>query len=162
MNQVGLWLVKEQTIGSTVSSVAVTDAFNADYDNYFITINGGSSSVSNMEIRLQLGASTTGYYSQLIFAAYAGALSTPAFVNNFTRFGWAAHSQGNSLTAAITLMSPNLAVFTRISNPWHTQTEAGFASGIHQVATAYTGFTLLPQSGTLTGGTIRIYGYKVL
>ena len=161
MNAVGIWLVKTQTIGAAVSSVTVNDAFNADYENYFITLNGGTSSIANQEIRLQLGASTTGYYSQLIFAPYSGSLGTPAFVNNGNRFGWAAHMQTDSLTATITLISPNLAKFTRISNPWHSQSEAGFASGIHQVATAYTGFTLIPQSGTLTGGTIRVYGYNI-
>ena len=38
MNAVGLWLVKTQTIGSGVGSVAVTGAFSADYDNYKIIV----------------------------------------------------------------------------------------------------------------------------
>jgi len=40
----GLTFIKSQTIGSAVSSVTVTGAFSATYDNYLITINGGAGS----------------------------------------------------------------------------------------------------------------------
>jgi hypothetical protein len=33
-------------------------------------------------------------------------------------------------------------------------------NGEHRVATSYDSFTLIPGSGTLTGGTIRVYGYR--
>jgi hypothetical protein len=148
------------TIGSGNTAVTVSNAFSADYDNYLITVNGGTSSTNNVDIRLQLGASTTGYFSQLIFAPYSGSLGTPAFVNNGSRFGWSAHGLTDGLSATITLMSPNLARFTRMSAPWHTTTEAGHVSGLHNVAAAYTGFTLIPQAGTMTGGVIRVYGYN--
>ena len=39
----GLTLITSQTIGSAVASVTVTAASSATYDNYFITIAGGSS-----------------------------------------------------------------------------------------------------------------------
>jgi hypothetical protein len=32
--------------------------------------------------------------------------------------------------------------------------------GYHGVATSYTGFTIAVLSGTITGGTIKIYGYR--
>ena len=41
-----LVLVKTQVIGTTVSSVNVTSAFSTTYDNYKITITGGTSSVT--------------------------------------------------------------------------------------------------------------------
>ena len=41
----GLVLVKTQTVGSGVSSVTVTGAFSATFDNYLITDNGGTQSV---------------------------------------------------------------------------------------------------------------------
>ena len=46
MNSVGMWLVKTQTVGTAVSSVTVTGAFSADYDNYLILMSGGTGSDS--------------------------------------------------------------------------------------------------------------------
>jgi agmatine/peptidylarginine deiminase len=38
----GLRLIKTQTIGTSVSSVSITNAFSATYDSYKIIIEGGS------------------------------------------------------------------------------------------------------------------------
>ena len=43
----GLTLVKAQTIGTTVSSVTVTDAFSATFDNYKIIISDGVGSTNS-------------------------------------------------------------------------------------------------------------------
>ena len=47
MNGVGLWLVKTQVIGTAVSSVTVTSAFTTDYDQYMITVTGGTFNTKN-------------------------------------------------------------------------------------------------------------------
>ena len=41
LNAIGLWLVKSQTVGTGVSSVTVSNAFSADFDNYRIIYSGG-------------------------------------------------------------------------------------------------------------------------
>jgi len=61
MNAVGLWLVKTQTIGTGVSSVAVTSAFSTNYDTYRIVVSGGVATNTDV-MRLTLGSTTTGYY----------------------------------------------------------------------------------------------------
>jgi hypothetical protein len=38
--------------------------------------------------------------------------------------------------------------------------EAGAGGGILNNSTSYTAFTITPASGTYTGGTIYVYGYK--
>jgi hypothetical protein len=35
---------------------------------------------------------------------------------------------------------------------------AGFASGFHNANTSFTDFTLAPETGTFTSGTVNIYG----
>jgi hypothetical protein len=95
MNAVGLWLVKTQTIGNAVSSVAVTNAFSTDYDNYKIIISGGASSAQAF-LTLQLGASATGYYYANSGVTYAGV----AFVggaSNTTSFQAGSAFIGNGL-----------------------------------------------------------------
>ena len=41
-NYQGLFHIKTQTIGTAVSSVTVTGAFSSDFDNYLITVTGGT------------------------------------------------------------------------------------------------------------------------
>jgi hypothetical protein len=41
------------------------------------------------------------------------------------------------------------------------ETETGTNSGLHKTATSYTDFTITPTTGTLTGGTIYVYGYGI-
>ena len=41
-------------------------------------------------------------------------------------------------------------------------TAFGVYGGIHKASTSFTDFTLAPDVGTLTGGTIYVYGYGVV
>ena len=162
MNKVGLWLVKTQTIGSAVSSVTVSDAFSADYDNYKIIVNGGVGSTS-ASVGLRLGASATGYYSGLIYMAYTAAAVSAFGTNNGTSFPFAAVATTNSLAANIELLNPFNAKTTSISNAYMDNSTAGGGgnqNGFHNSATSFTAFTLIAGAGTMTGGTIAVYGYK--
>ena len=158
MNSIGCWLVKTQTIGTAVSSVAVTGAFSADYDNYKIIVSGGASSAQAF-LSLQLGASTTQYYYANSGVSYAGA----AFVggaSNAAFFQAGSAFIGNGLQAQIELQNPFAAKYTFSQSSGMNTTFATTSVGYHGVATSYTGFTLAVTSGTMTGGTIRIYGYR--
>jgi hypothetical protein len=158
MNAVGLWLVKSQTIGNAVSSVAVTGAFSTDYDNYKIIISGGASSAQAF-LNLQLGASTTGYYYANSGVTYAGAAFTGG-VSNGSSFQAGSAFIGNGLMANVELQNPFLAKYTFAQSSGMNTTFATPSLGYHGVATSYTGFTIGVTSGTITGGTIKIYGYR--
>jgi hypothetical protein len=158
----GLRLVKKQTIGSGVSSVNVTSAFSATYEAYKIIITGGVGSASNAILRLQLGASSSNYFEFLIYGGYAAAAVGGAN-NNGTAgfFQWAGGSDTNGIYLNVDLQNPFLAKYTRFgsSQSFNTSVETGTDSGIHKTATSYTDFTISPNTGTLTGGTIYVYGY---
>jgi hypothetical protein len=161
MNAVGLWLVKTQTVGTGVSSVTVTDAFSADYDNYKIVYTGGAAS-GLVSIRTQLGASTSGYNAGLNYVVYL-APGTPlsASTNSGASWEFTGYATTNYSSLSYDLMSPFLSKYTTyLAAGWAAETAAGTASGIHLVASSYTSFTLIPNSGTLTGGTISVYGYR--
>lgn len=159
-----LQLIKTQTIGSAVASVEVTDCFSADYDAYKITVTGGSCSASE-NIRLKLGASSTGYYDVIFYVA-SNALTTPqtaGTANTAAQWARVGAADGNGIQVDINLINPGLAKYTSfIANYNYSGATVffGVASGLHQVATAYTSMTISPGSGTLTGGTIRVYGYR--
>jgi len=157
MNAVGLWLVKSQTVGTGVSSVTVTGAFSADYDNYLIVDSGGTSSVDG-PYRLTLGATATGYYWAFIYASFLGGAVNLDAGNNGTSFGFAGGSATRN--GLLEVNAPFLTVPTEMRTRVRYSTVYG--SNVGQVigSTSYTSFTITPASGTMTGGTIRVYGYR--
>jgi hypothetical protein len=161
MDSIGLWLVKSQTIGTGVSSVTVTDAFSADYDNYKIIISGNARSSSQQPINIVLGASTTTYYGAYIFGNItAGTLGTAA-MNNETSFLYAGGADINVVNLNVELQNPFLAEYTNIQALTVVYSNLrGSAIGEHETASSFTSFTLAPFAGTLTGGTIKVYGYR--
>lgn len=157
----GLQLVKSQTVGSGVSSVAVADAFSSEWENYRITLSGGTIS-AGAQIWIQLGSSTTGYYGTLIYSDATVGSALVATDNNNSRSNWiGGGSAGNQAHLNVDLFGPQLASHTKIRNGmYQANTAYGTYNGEHRVATSYTGFTIGTESGTLTGGTIRVYGYR--
>jgi hypothetical protein len=166
MDSIGLWLVKTQTIGTGVSTVTVTGAFSDQFDNYKIVISGGAGSLTGSTLNMTLGATATGYYFGAITMLFATASLTSVNGNNTTSWSRAGVANPNTLNGEIELFNPNLAKRTHY-NGRYVQTVTG-ASGGNAVssggfldnATQYTDFTLTAASGTITGGTIRVYGYR--
>ena len=161
--QQGLTLVKTQTIGSGVSSVTVTGAFSATFDNYRVICAGGLGSTAG-ELQLQMGSTTTGYYSQLVFTTWVSPW-TPAGTgsSNVANFRQAGSNDPDGSLINIDVFNPYLARRTIISGGFvapDTGRAGGFMNGALFNTTSYTGFTVLTNVGTITGGTIRVYGYN--
>jgi hypothetical protein len=156
----GLVLVKTQTIGSAVSSVAVTDAFSATYDSYRIIISGGVGSTLQ-SIAMILGASTTGYYRGATQIKYSSAGESLSSDNNAASWTAAGVASTNAISFDNTLVNPFLAKTTGIAGVFgfhDTSGDSRYQGGYHNVASSFTGFTI-SVAGTLTGGTIRVYGF---
>jgi hypothetical protein len=153
----GLVYVTSATIGTGVGSVVVSNAFSSTYDNYKIIVNGGIGS-SSQAIQLKLGSSTASYYQYLAYWSYVGGVPSAAGVNNQSQWDYVGESSANSNVVNIDVINPNLAKFSYFGGAY-TGTVAGTVGGYHGVATAYTSFTL-STGGTMTGGTITVYGYR--
>lgn len=158
-----LVLVKSQVVGTTVSSVEVTGAFSATYDNYLITYNSGTAT-NTTYLSVQLGATTTGYYSINYSSDYVNSPFTAGGVgrSNVSAFDRSIRLTSTKVSNAyFTLQSPNLAAPTIINSNWQEFSggSAAFSTGSLDNTTAYTAFTLIPAAGTISGGTIRVYGY---
>jgi hypothetical protein len=157
MNAVGMWLVKSQTIGTGVSSVTVTDAFSSEYDNYIITLSGGTQS-TDTNISMQMGSTTSGYYGSLIYGAYSGGGANNAGNNNVSMWDWVGGGSADC-HAYMEIMHPYLALPTELRARIRYSTVYGNYVGHIGNFTQYTSFKLIP-TGTLTGGTIRVYGLR--
>lgn len=157
MNAIGLWLVKTQTIGTGVSSVTVTGAFSANYDNYLITVNGGTASTAG-DMRMYLGSSTANYKNQIIYALYSSTVL--GFTTTTSQFNYVGSTGTDEVQAQFTVHSPFLTKYTKVVTQYANDGAFVNFGGIHTVNGSYTSFTLLPSVGTITGGTIRVYGYR--
>lgn len=158
----GLTLIKSQTIGTTVSSVEVTGAFSSTYDNYLIMINGGVASTTN-NLNLQLGATTTGYYGHSLGGVYTSGAVTGFAQSNGANWIDIGGGTAQTLHGVATVLSPNLAKETTLTSNYVQAATAGYTAhknGYLNNTTQYTAFTILVSSGTITGGTIRVYGYQ--
>ena len=155
----GLTLISATTIGTTVSTVTVSGAFSATYDNYKIIVNGGSAS-TNTYLKMTLGATATGYYYGEIFKPYSGALASDSLSNG--AYWFVGGAETNGLIVNMEIQNPFLSNRTCFSSGFGDLTTGGeleIVGGFLDNATSYTAFTLTTNTGTMTGGTIRVYGY---
>lgn len=156
----GLRLVKKQTIGTAVSSVNVTGAFSATYENYQIVVSGGVAAGS-AALSLKLGAAATGYYGGLGYVTYSTGAITGAADNNASVFTYAGNCNTTNIQMNVFLNSPFLTKNTMLQTSWvgtTTGASAGNYSGWLNNTTSFTDFTITSASA-LTGGTIYVYGY---
>lgn len=158
----GLVLITTATIGSAVASVTVSNAFSANYDNYYITVTGGVGSATGY-FNMQLGSTATGYYRVNIIAPYS-----TGTISSF------ASSNATSWLAVFPFTTNSIAGFADLQNPFNAKNTHLLARGSHSATaaeininsgyladtTSYTAFTLTTSTGTVTGGTIKVYGYK--
>jgi hypothetical protein len=157
----GLTLIKTQTIGSAVSSVNVTGAFSATYENYKIIISGGvGSTTANMTFKL--GATATGYYYASTGFTFTNT-SVGSGAGNQSTFAAVTRSGVITASADIELQNPFLTKETIVNYRNIDANSAGsisYGGGYLVGSTSYTDFTIAPTSGTYTGGTIFVYGYN--
>jgi hypothetical protein len=158
----GLVFVKSQTVGNGVSSVTVSDAFSADYDNYQITIGGGVGSTA-LALGLKLGASATGYNGVLNYSAYSVSAISGAGVSNASSWSYSGVASTNAINSYVFLNGPYLGKTTGMVSAYtenSTTGSTGSFNGFHNSAVSYTDFTFVCGAGNITGGTITVYGYR--
>ena len=160
-NYQGLFHIKTQTIGSAVSSVTVTGAFSSDFDNYLISVTGGTFNTSLVWGVFQFSsAHTTGYYGAAQFIDTAAAVTNQGTSN----LGRLLVTRSSTTTAGVSSWSINVANPTSAvrKSIWGQCSGGNMVThgGYYDSTSSFTQFVLSPSAGTLTGGTIRVYGYR--
>ena len=149
------------TVGTSNTSVTVSSAFSSTYNNYFVIWQGGTMS-GDTALKLQLGSAGTGYYGAFIHTpSYAGITTASAGDNNATSFTYTGGGNTSQAQASFYLAGPNTATRTYVNAPQISYgTTIGSYTGYETSTTQHTAFTLIPFTGTMTGGKIRVYGYR--
>jgi hypothetical protein len=167
VNSLGLFIVKTQTVGNAVASVTVTGAFSSDFNSYKIIYEGGRTSASAANMQFQFGGITTNNYFTNRIEQTAGT-ATVLGVTATALPAWIIGRTGNTrMQFSLELSNPNTTnagtlgacQFTCLDN---LLAYGGTASCWLEIVvpTSTTSFTFTPGSGTFTGGTIRVYGYR--
>jgi hypothetical protein len=153
----GLVYVTSATIGSAVSSVTVTGAFSTTYDNYRIILNGSTG--TGTYVRFALGTATADYFGSFFYDNYAGASSGYVRSSAALFLTVGAQDGSKSTSTQFDVLSPFLSQRTNLSGTYGGA-NTGFFGGVNITATSFTSFVLSTNSGTLTDGTISVYGYR--
>lgn len=170
LNKGGLWVMtptgatngtvsgNKVTMDNTITSVTVTGVFTDDFDNYLVMVSGGSAS-TNISIRIQLGATTTNYLGSFLYTNYA---ATPLADGGNANSSWIYAGSGttNGLAMSATICNPKLAKATYCTAQAANGTFAGLFTGVLNNTTQYSDLVLSPSTGTMSGGTIVVYGYN--
>ena len=160
----GLVLVKTQAIGSGVSSVTVTGAFSSTFDNYRI-IATDITGTNNVALNMRMGSETgTNYkylgqyqkWSDSTIVAYSNTAAT--YWDSIGRI-----TQDGSNRSILDLCSPYKTAPTHGTSDGAGNRNFEFVVSLSlwlNTTDSYTSFQMFPNSGTITGGTIRVYGYN--
>ena len=159
----GLVYVTSATVGTGVSSVTVSNCFSSTYDAYKIVWVGGVGSANNA-VGIQLAPSSVSGYDSLYYGAlgwtnWAGTQST-ATNNNSTRWTFVGSCNTTQAVLSTDIYQPFLTKWTTFGGQYMDTGLTGATGGSHQVAASFTGFTIIPNAGTISGGTITVYGYR--
>jgi hypothetical protein len=158
----GLVLIKTQTVGSGVSSVTVTDAFSALYDNYKIVLTGIDG--TNVDVFLNMtinGATGSNYryvHNRFSFIAVGVVLEGDGGISTGVPICTVGIS--DEIYSETFVGSPFRTAITQFNYKGGRNNSRldGFGTELTQASS--TAFTLTPAAGTITGGTIRVYGYR--
>jgi hypothetical protein len=153
----GLVLVKTQTIGSGVSSVTVTNAFSSTFENYRVTVSGLTSYTTNAAWKITFaGAPSNSYYWHTGFISMAGTGGftwVQSLATSDAEFGAVWSTSGDLIGVGNT--SNSISINCQSSGDYCRLT-----FGQVNYTSIPSSFTLTSNTGTVTGGTIRVYGYN--
>lgn len=153
--------------GTITNSTSVNNCFSATYTNYKVVFNNltsGDGSGVNFRLRAS-GADNTGtVYSYINLGQNAQSSATMnlgiGYEYTFFSFGYG-NNYANGNDFSLDFFSPNLTKNTHYGPGvfWNSQIEyCGIIAGVHRSTTSFDGFTIYPNTSTLTG-TYIIYGY---
>lgn len=166
LNNGGLVYVKQVTVGSAVASVNITSCFNATFENYVVSISNVTASAGGNIFRARLlsgtTAITTGVYGNTFYIANgaAGGLTNGALSNvSYSEVGCISSVSKNGTVFRVE--QPFLANYTRFNFSDSDENYWRFGAFVHRANTSYDGLQVDVNTGTITGGTITVYGYRL-
>jgi hypothetical protein len=158
-------LVKLNTTTFTASSaVNINNVFSATYSNYRIVYHHTKSTNSQSNIRLRVSGAdeTASNYGTLWI--YVSGTTLAQYQVNTTTFNLTSSSTSSQATV-IDMITPfdsnfnTLLMGQTLTGIYATNPEVATNFGRYNANTSYTGFSIIPNAGTITGS-VTVYGYS--
>lgn len=149
-------------ISSGGATASVNGCFTSGFANYLIKISTTHSSAGTLFMRLRLSGTDASGATDYVQTTL-GTGGTSAVVASPSTSSM--NLDSNSVTGhvgSVQLENPAVAAATYFVGDKFRNSTGGWqdVGGRHILSTAYDGFTILAGAGTITSGTIRIYGYN--
>ena len=162
----GLDLIVSSSI-SAAATLSLNSCFTSTYTNYRIVFAGTNSGTKSNPVYFKLRASSTdssvSYYGYNV--NYFSSNATNNTITSNLTTGIPVGSCEDDVKFSFDVFAPQLAVqtgTTQMAIGWQSGSTRSFSfqgQGLHNVSTAYDGFTLNFTSATVTG-TVSVYGYN--
>jgi hypothetical protein len=122
---------------------------------------GGTFSVSDttLSVKFETGGLTT-YYSSGLYVSFGGAAGYSSNNGTANGIGIGITSNIGGNLNVIQITGPFVANYTRATGQSVGDGYKADYGGVMKTATSYSNLIILPGSGTMTGGTIYVYGYR--
>ena len=156
----GLVYVTSVTAGTAVTTITVNNCFSATYDAYRIILTGGTASTASNQFSFNFNGAPAQWYGNMIYANFASGAPLSIGYNNATGVAHAASVSSSYTQAIIDVRSPYLATPSFFWSSYVDGANGGTVQATNANSTSYTGFVLTILSGTITGGTVTVYGYR--
>jgi hypothetical protein len=157
------------TVNATQSSVVLKDVFSSTFDSYRVVISNltmsstATGTVLYFKMHDGTNPASTNYnfgYARIDMAAATVAATAAGLQTSGVAIGW---GTGDKFGTTFDVVNPNMATHTLFPQLSGMNVSTGYmyiGAGMHQTSTAYTSLQLAPSTGTITGGTITVYGYR--
>lgn len=172
LGNAGWVYVNSVAVGSGVTTVALTNAFNTTYDAYKIVYTGGgtmTSSSADSQLALQVGNGgtwlATNYYATVLYVIRASnTVARAAGSENSTTLNWFGGGFTDGAFGEMTLFDPFKTVKTHYVGQAYAQwgdAGQGTTSGFINNSTSYADVRMIVTgTGTVTGGRLYSYGFR--
>jgi hypothetical protein len=145
---------------TSASAISLNDVFSATYESYRLVFNysGTINTTARLKFRVA-GAdnSTNNYYTQTatlsaasVTASLDGATTTGILIGNHV---------GAPMLSSYDLGNVFATQKTQIIGMRAVDSNCELKNGVFDATTSFTGFTIIPTSGTMTGN-VSVYGYN--
>jgi len=157
------------TANAAVSSIVLNGVFSSTYESYRLVIsnltmsNTGTGTSVYVKMHDGTNPASTNYnwgFARIDIAASTIGGPAQALGTNGILIG---RGTGDKFGTSIDIVNPQLATHTLFPQISAVNVSTGYmwiGAGMHQTSTAYTGIQILVDTGTMTGGSFTVYGYR--
>lgn len=160
----GLVWIKDHTVAAGAASTTITSVFSSSFLAYRIVCNNIDTTAQS-DLRLTMGNTTSNaglWYGSLFYDNSNGAVTGYSRINGGNYAVIALSENAFGAVMSFDVHNPNVNNLKTLFHGTHFSRGlySGWMGGNCNTNTSFTDFTITCGAGTLTGGVVRVFGYR--